>query len=667
MHHMRTTKAKGVLLLFLLSAMVLAATSAFAEGGQARAPGGAQVVGVFGKIPGKDIIVHVLVVLPPGADRNEMAREALRQQGARPWEHDEFSTTGLVWDQLIDADPTNDFVIQNYNPGSGTTEDDPTGGAGEIALLDSHSTWTNVSGSKFAFSYGGQTDRCPSLVRECRGPQFFDGNNDVAWLELAGCCTLGVTWFGTSIDEADMALNVDFDWFTNGVDDFDVETVFLHENGHEVGLGHSNVVGAVMEPVYAGVRRVLHQDDIDGVASLYPAVVDNPPAVSISSPPDGATVSGTVGVSADATDDEGVSQVEFFADGASIGTDSVAPYSVSWDSTTMADGPHTLTATATDTIGQTASDSIGVTVDNVDSPPTVSVTRPTNGDTVRGPVTLSADATDDKSVSQVEFFVDGASIGTDSVAPYSVSWDTATGADGPHTVTATATDTIGQTASNSISVTVDNTVPTVSITSPAEGAMVSGTIDITASAADATSGVAQVEFFADGVSIGVDTTAPYSVSWDTTTVTNGNHALTANAADGAGNIATSASVTATVDNPTPPPATADVTVTSVEAENINAGRNHGIVAEIQNDDPNQPVTITVRATVVDNADATISEVLSSQTITIDANSDFEIDFNDASTLPAGSYTVTITVDEDPNVGPNNSTSFNISSPEGDGD
>ena len=52
---------------------------------------------------------------------------------------------------------------------------------------------------------------------------------------------LGVTWSGTSTDEADMALNTNFNWATDGVDDadFDVQTVFLHENGHAAGLGHS--------------------------------------------------------------------------------------------------------------------------------------------------------------------------------------------------------------------------------------------------------------------------------------------------------------------------------------------------------------------------------------------------------------------------------------------
>ncbi|MCH8132506.1 MAG: di-trans,poly-cis-decaprenylcistransferase, partial [Myxococcales bacterium] len=116
----------------------------------------------------------------------------------------------------------------------------------------------------FALSYGGLTDRCPSLVRECDGPQVRDANNDVAWMEIRGCCTLGVTWFTTSgAPEADMGMNTKFSWAVDG-SQFDVETVLLHENGHVAGLGHSTVAGAVMEATYAGARRQLHQDDIDG-------------------------------------------------------------------------------------------------------------------------------------------------------------------------------------------------------------------------------------------------------------------------------------------------------------------------------------------------------------------------------------------------------------------
>lgn len=66
-----------------------------------------------------------------------------------------------------------------------------------------------------------------------------------------------------------MALNLNFNWFTDG-STFEVETVFLHENGHVAGLGHSAVIGAVMEPNYAGERRALHADDIAGITFLYP-------------------------------------------------------------------------------------------------------------------------------------------------------------------------------------------------------------------------------------------------------------------------------------------------------------------------------------------------------------------------------------------------------------
>ena len=103
----------------------------------------------------------------------------------------------------------------------------------------------------------------------------------------------------------------------------------------------------------------------------------------------------------------------------------------------------------------------------------------------------------------------------------------------------------------------DNTPPTVSITSPAAGAQVSGATNVTASAAD-NRGVARVRFFVDGALLGEDGAAPYSVPWNTTATANGSHTLTAAARDAAGNETTSSPVTVTVDNsatPPPPPST----------------------------------------------------------------------------------------------------------------
>ena len=99
----------------------------------------------------------------------------------------------------------------------------------------------------------------------------------------------------------------------------------------------------------------------------------------------------------------------------------------------------------------------------------------------------------------------------------------------------------------------DTTPPTVSLTAPASGATVSGTVTLKATAAD-NNGVAGVQFKLDGANLGAeDTTAPYSVSWNTTTATNGTHTLTAVARDAAGNTTTSAAVTVTVANRYPHP------------------------------------------------------------------------------------------------------------------
>lgn len=77
---------------------------------------------------------------------------------------------------------------------------------------------------------------------------------------------------------------------------------------------------------------------------------------------------------------------------------------------------------------------------------------------------------------------------------------------------------------------------------------VQGTIPVTADAADNV-GVVGVQFLLDGVALGPeDPTAPYSVTWDTTTVPNGTYTLTARARDAAGNIGTSAPVVVDVLN-----------------------------------------------------------------------------------------------------------------------
>src|SRR4029078_10941141 len=107
----------------------------------------------------------------------------------------------------------------------------------------------------------------------------------------------------------------------------------------------------------------------------------------------------------------------------------------------------------------------------------------------------------------------------------------------------------------------DTTPPTVAISAPAAGATVSGSVAVNATAGD-DRGVVGVQFLLDGGPLGTeDTTAPYSVAWDTLAATNAGHTLSATARDAAWNTTPSAPVTVTVFNAAPDttPPTASVT------------------------------------------------------------------------------------------------------------
>jgi len=279
------------------------------------------------------------------------------------------------------------------------------------------------------------------------------------------------------------------------------------------------------------------------------------PSVSISTPSSGAVVAGAITVAATAADNVGVASVQFQADGTSIGAGfSAAPYSLSWNTATTANGTHALTAVARDAAGNsTTSQAVQITVDN--QPPAVAVTGPASGSKVSGTVNVSATASDNHSVAGVRFRLDGTDLGAERTsAPYLIPWNTATSSNGSHTLTAVVRDLAGNTATSApVQITVENAVlditpPVVTITAPINGGVVGTTVAVTATASDNV-GVAGVQFRLDGVNLGREITSePYSVSWDTTTAGNGEHTLTVVARDAGGNTAVSLPVTVTVAN-----------------------------------------------------------------------------------------------------------------------
>jgi Matrixin len=247
-----------------LSVMAVVAVAAVAGPAPAVAAdrqAGERVVAVDGVAKNRpDLRLEILVVVPSGASAREAGDRALEAQGAQrapDVQSSGFTLNGLFWDDLP--------VVQHYN-----RTGEPTAAAA-TALGNTYGDWSSVSGSTYKIQGGAQTTRCPSLVKGCPGGQRYDGYNDVGWSRLSGG-TLGVTWYSTSIDEADMAINTRYPWSTGcrqvqGA--YDLETVYLHENGHVAGLGHSSDPSAVMYPSYQTARCTLAQDDKAGLAALY--------------------------------------------------------------------------------------------------------------------------------------------------------------------------------------------------------------------------------------------------------------------------------------------------------------------------------------------------------------------------------------------------------------
>ncbi|MDQ3338021.1 MAG: Ig-like domain-containing protein [Myxococcota bacterium] len=324
----------------------------------------------------------------------------------------------------------------------------------------------------------------------------------------------------------------------------------------------SYVLGSYTTPALpAGATAISVGLSITGVGaltmdafSLVDATSDTTaPAIAMTSPGAGATISGTVQLAANASDAVGIARVDFLVNGTPVGTDTTSPYAMPWDSAAFAGQTVTLTARAVDTssnMASSASSQITVAAAQDTTPPTVALTSPPAGATVTGVIQVTANAADAGGVARVELLVNGALVATDLASPYAFALDTTPYAGQTITLTARAFDNAGNnTTSASRQITVsqsqDTTPPTVAMTSPAAGATVSGSVQLTADATDA-GGIARVEFLVNGAITGTDTTSPYAVAWNSAPFAGTTVTLAARAVDGAGNITTTPNRTVTV-------------------------------------------------------------------------------------------------------------------------
>jgi Bacterial Ig domain/Glucodextranase, domain B len=274
------------------------------------------------------------------------------------------------------------------------------------------------------------------------------------------------------------------------------------------------------------------------VESRAPVVVLTAPAAGSSSPSGAPIV-----LSAEAlAPDGGIGRVDFFSGTTLLGSGTTAPYSYSLSNPQA--GPLSLSAKAYDLQGRgTVSAPVLVTVASI-ALPTVALTAPPSGATYFAPGTirLSADASEiGGAIERVEFIANAVVVGTVLTAPYNANWGAVP--EGSYALSAKATDTLGISAvSSSVTVTVLNgAAPSVSVTSPQNGAQYSlgQPVPVTASAAMPGKIIDRVEFYSDGVLLGSVPRTSLSGALTATFTWNaasaGGHALSAKviASDGA--------------------------------------------------------------------------------------------------------------------------------------
>lgn len=296
---------------------------------------------------------------------------------------------------------------------------------------------------------------------------------------------------------------------------------------------------------YFGYGRINVYRSLTLAKNTVTQVDDTAPVTSITSPANGASVSGTVNVDVTATDNVGVTRVELFVNGTLLSTDTTAPYSFSWDTTAAGSGNYSLQAIAYDAAGNSGpSGQVAVTVSIAadGAAPVTSITSPANGATVSGTVNVDVSATDNVGVTRVELFVNGALLSTDTAAPYSFSWNTNGAKSGTNYLEAVAYDAAGNAGpSGQVAVTVsaasDTIAPKVTITRPANGTSITKLSAVTIAAA-ATDNVVvkRMELYVDGVLKKSVTGRSINYLWYTSAVTSGTHTISVRAYDSAGNM-----------------------------------------------------------------------------------------------------------------------------------
>lgn len=330
---------------------------------------------------------------------------------------------------------------------------------------------------------------------------------------------------------------------TPGAATFSWDTTTVTNAGHTLALSVTDGAGGTA----TATRAVTVANTTSGTLQIF-----------LTTPPAGATVSGTVWVNIWVEGAVAGSKSYTMTVGqTTLWTQSSADTHVTlpWTTTSTPNGVQTVAVSVRDAGGNTGRGTVTVNVQNGSSPLGVAITSPAAGATVGGTVTVGMTATGGSAPYTYALAIDGASAftTTTSAGSTSFSWNTTTASNGAHTLALTVTDGAGASASASRPVTVSNT-PTgilqVTLTSPAPGATVSGTVWVNIWVTGAAAGTKAYTMTVGGSTMWSESSSGSHVTlpWVTSSTPNGSRTLVVTVGDATG-ASGSASVQLTVQNP----------------------------------------------------------------------------------------------------------------------
>ena len=336
--------------------------------------------------------------------------------------------------------------------------------------------------------------------------------------------------------------------------------------------------------------RATDSNNATATSSSVSVIVANGPTVTISSPTAGTVNAGapiTITANASAAPGATVQSVQFFVNGTPIGTDTSAPYSISWTPTVS--GANVLSAQVTDSLGvTTTSGNVSVTVTG-GATTLASVLTMTGSTSIPAGSTRALSATasgGSGSYDRVELYYDTVLVGSDTSAPYTFLF-TAPAAVGNHFLSARVVDANGLSAdSNVIPISLSPTVgvaPVAAILTPASGSFlgVNAATTITGAATDADGSVTGVQVFVNGASIGsaVISGGTWSINWTPTVV--GTASITAIATDNSGNAVAAPAVGVSIADSSSPVITLALTPAfATSATTLPSGATRNILANV---------------------------------------------------------------------------------------